>query len=60
MYAMDQTMHFEHSADAQRRTRWDVLRPTGRNTTTATTTTCASSAASTADVDASPTHEFLD
>lgn len=57
---MDQTMHFEHSADAQRRTRWDVLRPTGRNTTTATTTTCASSAASTADVDASPTHEFLD
>ncbi len=57
MYAMDQTMHFEHSADAQRRSRWDVFRPTGRNTTT---TICASSTASTADVDASPTHEFLD
>ena len=57
MYAMDQTMHFEHSADAQRRSRWDVFRPTERNTTT---TTCASRATSAVDVDASPTHEFLD
>ncbi len=55
MYAMDQTMHFEHSADAQRRSRWDLHRPTGR---TATMTSDAGDEASA--VDSSPTHEFLD
>ena len=59
MYAMDQTMHFEHSVDAQRHSRWDLHRRGGRSSSTGAINDAAvATAISDADVD--PTHKFLD
>ncbi len=56
MYAMDQTMHFEHRADEERRTRWELRRPDIRSSAPDIS---APDAVATA-IDTSPTHEFLD
>jgi hypothetical protein len=57
MYAMDQTMHFEHRAE-ERRPRWELRRPGQRATTAATTPAPAQPGQP--ESDPSPTHAFLD
>ncbi len=64
MYAMDQTMHFEHRAE-ERRPRWELRRPGQRSTTPATTTAAVADTVAPAQTgrpesDSSPTHAFLD
>jgi hypothetical protein len=54
MYAMDQTMHFEHRTDG-RRPRWELRRSGGRPQPSPSPT-----ATTTSDAEPSPTHEFLD
>lgn len=56
MYAMDQTMHFEHRAE-ERRPRWELRRPGQR---AATTAAAAPAQPGQPESDSSPTHAFLD
>ena len=59
MYAMDQTMHFEHRAE-ERRPRWELRRPGQRSATTAATVTVAPALPAQPESDSNPTHAFLD
>jgi hypothetical protein len=59
MYAMDQTMHFEHRAE-ERRPRWELRRPGQRSTTTAATLTVAPAQQGPIESDSNPAHAFLD
>ena len=59
MYAMDQTMHFEHRAE-ERRPRWELRRPGQRSTTTAATLTVAPAQPGQPESDSNPAHAFLD
>lgn len=54
MYAMDHTLHTEHRSD-ERRSRWDW-----RRAGTAAPTSTATIDPATADVEATPVHQFLD
>jgi hypothetical protein len=58
MYAMDQTMHFEHRAE-ERRPRWELRRP-GQRSTTTTVATAVPAQPGQPESDPSPTHAFLD
>lgn len=60
MYAMDQTMHFEHRAE-ERRPRWELRRPGQRSATiTSTTASVAPAQPDRPESDSNPTHAFLD
>ena len=60
MYAMDQTMHFEHRAE-ERRPRWELRRPGQRSTTTvAKSASAAPAQPGQPESDSNPTHAFLD
>lgn len=61
MYAMDQTMHFEHRAE-ERRPRWELRRPGQRSATATAAAVVAPASAQQGPIesDSSPTHAFLD
>jgi len=59
MYAMDQTMHFEHRAE-ERRPRWELRRPGQRSAAMTSSTPVAPAQPGQPESDSSPTHAFLD
>jgi len=63
MYAMDQTMHFEHRA-GERSPRWELRRPTSRTSAMSAATPVTATGTTMfdpdTDTDIDPVHDFLD
>jgi len=59
MYAMDQTMHFEHRA-GERGPRWELRRPTSRTSAMSAATPVTATTVVDTDTDITPVHDFLD